>query len=107
MEDSKINSVTTKIGKQKNLLKTLLRKICSLEFQVFILTIQAPQPLNILILKNLGSMSNEICSHVMLGSKCEMGYLKLFKKDKKKAFKGHQKEELYLIFFKLKTPILM
>ena len=52
-------------------------------------------------------MSNEICSHVMLGSKCEMGYLKLFKKDKKKAFKGHQKEELYLIFFKLKTPILM
>ena len=69
--------------------KTLLRIIfcnSSLEFQVFILTIHVPRPLNIFILKNLDSMSNEMLFRV-LGSKFGMGYLKFLKKDRKKLLK--------------------
>ena len=69
--------------------KTLLRIIfcnSSLEFLVFILTIHVPRPLNIFILKNLDSMSNEMLFRV-LGSKFGMGYLKFLKKDRKKLLK--------------------
>ena len=60
----------------------------SLEFLVFILTIHVPQPLNIFILKNLDSVSNEMLFRV-LGSKFGMGYLKFVKKDRKKLLKDH------------------
>ena len=53
---------------------------------MFILTIHVPQPLNIFILKNLDSMSNEMLFR-LLGSKFGMGYLKFLKKDRKKLFK--------------------
>ena len=45
-------------------------------------TIHVPQRLNIFILKNLDSMSNEMLS-LVLGSKSGMGYLKFLKKDRK------------------------
>ena len=89
-------------------IKTLLRIIfwnSSLEFLVFIITILEPQPLNIFILKNLKSMSNELFSRV-LGSKFGMGYLKFLKKDRKKLLKDHYKQR-YSISFKLDTPMLM
>ena len=89
-------------------IKTLLRIIfrnSSLEFLVFIITILVPQPLNIFILKNLKSVSNEMLSRV-LGSKFGMGYLKFSKKDRKKLLKDHYKQ-CYSISFKLNTPILM
>ena len=60
----------------------------SLEFLVFILTTHVPQLLNIFILKNLDSMSNEMLFRV-LGSKFGMGYLKFLKKDRKKLLKDH------------------
>ena len=53
---------------------------------MFILTIHVPQRLNIFILKNLDSMSNEMLFR-LLGSKFGMGYLKFLKKDRKKLFK--------------------
>ena len=53
-----------------------------------ILTTHVPQPLNIFILKNLDSMSNEMLFRV-LGSKFGMGYLKFLKKDRKKLLKDH------------------
>ena len=68
-------------------------------------TIHVPQRLNIFILKNLDSMSNEML-FLVLGSKSGMGYLKFLKKDRKKLLKDHLKQ-CYLISFKLKTPILM
>ena len=55
---------------------------------MFILSILVPQTLNIFILKNLDSMSNEMLSRV-LGSKFGMGYLKFLKKDRKKLLKDH------------------
>ena len=45
-----------------------------------------PQPLNLFILKNLDSMSNEMLFRV-LGSKFGMGYLKFLKKDRKRLLK--------------------
>ena len=45
-------------------------------------------PLNIFILKNLDSMSNEMLFRV-LGSKFGMGYLKFLEKDRKKLLKDH------------------
>ena len=59
---------------------------------MFILTTHVPQPLNIFIIKNLDSMSNEMLFRV-LGSKFGMGYLKFLKKDRK-AFKRSLKEML-------------
>ena len=72
-------------------IKTLLRTIfwnSSLKFLVFILKMHVPRPLNIFILKNLDSMSNEMLFRV-LGSKFGMGYLKFLKKDQKKLLKDH------------------
>ena len=55
-----------------------------------------PQPLNIFILKNLDSMSNEMLSRV-LGSKFGAGYLKFLKKDQKKLLKDHEKQGYILV----------
>ena len=71
----------------KNTARLIFRN-SSLEFLVFILTTHVPQPLNIFILKNLDSMSNEMLFRV-LGSKFGMGYLKFLKKDRKKLLKDH------------------
>ena len=51
-------------------------------------TIHVPQRLNIFILKNLDSMSNEMLFR-LLGSKFWMRYLKFLKKDRKKLLKDH------------------
>ena len=59
---------------------------------MFVLTIHVAQPLNIFMLKNLDSISNEMLFRV-LGSKFGMGYLKFLKKDRK-AFKRSLKEML-------------
>ena len=60
---------------------------------MFILTTHVPQPLNIFILMNLDSMSNEMLFRV-LGSKFGMGYLKFLNKDRKKLLKALLKEML-------------
>ena len=72
----------------KNTAPDNILKLFSRISSVDILTIHVPQPLNIFILKNLDSMSNEMLFRV-LGSKFGIGYVKFLKKDRENLLKDH------------------
>ena len=72
----------------KNTAPVNISKLFSRISSVHTYNTRAAQPLNIFIVKNLDSMSNEMLFRV-LGSKFGMGYLKFLKKDRKKLLKDH------------------